>query len=174
MASADHGGPLSGHVEVDETRVGGTQKQHDRRAKGTNKTIVMGLVERDGKIIAGPVPDVSLFTLEPIVLANVTRGSTISTDELGSYSDLKNCGYNHGAVNHSADEWVRGIHHTNTLEGHWSHFKRAVLGTHVHISGKHMWKYVSEFSYRRNYRHSHQWMFNRLVAAFALPRLVEP
>ena len=61
--------------------------------------------------------------------------------------------------------------HTNTIEGHWGHFKRAVRGTHVHISAKHMWKYVAEFTYRRNYRHSHQFMFDRLVAAFALPRL---
>jgi transposase len=59
-------------------------------------------------------------------------------------------GFIHGRVNHSADEWVRGIHHTNTLEGHWSQFKRAVRGTHVHISTKHAWKYVAEFTYRRN------------------------
>ncbi|MBA1142260.1 IS1595 family transposase [Mesorhizobium neociceri] len=174
MATADYRGPLSGHVEVDETYVGGSQKVRVRRAKGTNKTVVMGLVERNGNIIAGPIPDVSIFTLEPIIRSNVVPGSTISTDELRSYKDLKNSGYVHGTVNHDAEQYVHGIHHTNTLEGHWSHFKRAVLGTHVHISGKHMWKYVSEFSYRRNYRHSHTAMFNRLVEAFSLPRLVEP
>lgn len=64
MASADHGGPLSGHVEIDETRVGGYQKNSDRRRKGSNKTVVFGIVERDGgKLVAGPVPDVSQFTL---------------------------------------------------------------------------------------------------------------
>ena len=50
-------------------------------------------------------------------------------------------------------------------------FKRAVRGTHVHISAKHSWKYISEFSYRRNMRHSHSAMFNLLVHAFSLPRL---
>jgi transposase len=68
---------------------------------------------------------------------------------------------------------VRDQHHVNSLESHWSLFKRAVKGTHVHISSKHAWKYVSEFSYRRNMRHSHWAMFNLLVHAFALPRLQE-
>jgi transposase len=77
-------------------------------------------------------------------------------------------------VAHGADEWVKGIHHTNTIEGHWSQLKRSIRGTHIHVSPKHLWKYVSEFSYRRNFRDSHQGMFNRLVASFALPRLQEP
>lgn len=169
MAKADNPGPLSGHVEVDETYVGGFQKTRQRQSKGSNKTVVMGLVERGGNIIAGPVPDVSIFTLEPIILENIERGTTISTDEHPAYREIGKSGYTHGSVKHRDGEYVRGEHHTNTLEGHWSHFKRAVLGTHVHISGKHMWKYVSEFSYRRNHRHSHEAMFNRLVEAFSLP-----
>lgn len=173
MASADYSGPLSGHVEIDETVMGGHQKMTDRRRKGSNKTTVMGMVERQGKLRAGPVPDVSQFTLEPIVLENVQTGSVLSTDELLSYGDLKNSGYDHGTVVHSAKEYVRGIHHVNTLEGHWSLFKRAIAGTHTHISAKHMWKYVSEFSYRRNYRDSHAGMFNRLVGAFVLPSPVD-
>jgi transposase len=54
---------------------------------------------------------------------------------------------------------MRDIHRVNALESHWSPFKRAVKGTHVHISAKHSWKYISEFSYRRNMRHSHWAMF---------------
>ena len=172
MATADYRGPLSGHVEVDETVVGGFQKKRVSRAKGTNKTIVMGIVERGGRIVAGPVPDAFMNTLEPIVRENVVLGSQISTDEHKSYRRLSN-GYNHQTVNHTKKEYVRGDVHTNTLEGHWSHFKRAVLGTHIHISAKHMWKYVGEFSYRRNYRQSHSLMFSRLVEAFSLPRLAD-
>jgi predicted RNA-binding Zn-ribbon protein involved in translation (DUF1610 family)/transposase-like protein len=173
MSSADHGGPLSGHVEIDETRVGGYQRNDVRRKKGSNKTVVFGIVERDGgKIKSGPVPDVSQFTLEPIVRENVMPGTIISADEWDSYNDLK-YGFKLGRVNHSKKEWKVGIHHTNTIEGHWSHFKKAIKSTHIHISGKHMWKYVGEFNYRRNYRLSHTMMFNRLVAAFALPRLQE-
>jgi hypothetical protein len=68
---------------------------------------------------------------------------------------------------------VRGKHHTNSIDGHWSLLKRAIKGTRVHVSTKHAWKYVADFSYRRNMRHSHSAMFNLLIHAFALPRLTE-
>jgi transposase-like protein len=171
MASADHGGKLKGHVEIDETYIGPKQSRRDLRRKGRTKGILFGMAEREGKVRVGPVPNAWITTIEPIVKGNVERGSTVSTDEHGGYNDLHLLGLDHGTVKHTAKEYVRGIHHTNTIEGHWSHFKRAVLGTHVHISTKHMWKYAAEFSYRRNYRLSHAMMFNRLVAAFALPRL---
>jgi transposase len=173
MASADFGGPLGGegkHVEIDETVMGGYQSQRDRRSKGSNKSYLFGMVERDGNLRAGPIPDVTQFTLEPIVRGHVKEGTRISADEWRPYNDLAR-GYDLGRVNHNAKQWVNGPHHTNTIEGHWGHFKRAVRGTHVHISQKHMWKYVAEFTYRRNFRSSHAAMFDRLVAAFALPRL---
>ena len=159
MAVADDQSPLSGHIEVDETYVGGRK----RRVPGDKK------VERDGIIRAGTVPDVKQTTLEPIVLTNVQRGSIVSTDELRTYSDLANAPYQHGTVNHCADEFARDIHHVNTLEGHWARLKLSMRGTHVHVSSKHLWRYVSEFSYRRNFRHSHNDVFNRLVASFSLP-----
>ncbi|MGH6790498.1 MAG: IS1595 family transposase [Pseudolabrys sp.] len=168
-ADANSSGPLSGHVEIDETIIGGRRPY---AKKMENKTVVMGLVERGGKLKAGPVPDATMYTLEGIINENVVAGSTISTDEHRSYTGLKHA-YDHGTVEHGAKEYVRGIHHVNNLESHWSLFKRAVKGTHVHISSKHAWKYVSEFSYRRNMRHSHWAMFNLLVRAFSLPRLVE-
>jgi transposase len=172
MASADanRGGPLPGHVEIDETFVGGKVKGQANRL--TNKVAVLGMVQRGGKIIAGPISDASSDTLSAIIEDSVADGSTISTDEWRGYTELRHR-YVHGTVNHSAKQYVDGIHHVNTLESHWSLFKRAVKGTHVHISSKHAWKYVSEFSYRRNMRHSHSAMFNLLVHAFALPRVVE-
>jgi transposase len=173
MAQADRSGPLSGFVEIDETRVGGKQKRQARARKGDNKSIVMGMVERDGRILAGPVADTSQNTLEPIILRNVHPESIVATDEHGAYSDLRHSFRQHGRVNHSAEEWVRGVFHTNTIEGHWSQLKRSIRGTHVQVSAKHLWKYVSEFSYRRNMRHSHRDMFNRLIFAFSLPRLAD-
>jgi transposase-like protein len=173
MATADYQGPLGGHVEIDETRIGGKQTRPDERRKGTNKTIVMGIVERDGRIKAGPLTDATQYEVEPIVLHHVERGSIVSTDESRLYSNIHKAPYNHGVVQHGTEEYVRGIHHTNTIEGHWSQLKRSIRGTHVHVSSKHLWKYVSEFSYRRNFRQSHQGMFNRLVASFSLPRLTE-
>ena len=174
MATADdNSGPLSGHVEIDETRIGGKISRKDWREKGDNKTVVMGIVERNGRLRAGPLDYATQHEVEPIVLHHVERGSIVSTDESRLYNNIAKAPYEHGVVNHSAEEYVRGIHHTNTIEGHWSQLKRSIRGTHVHVSAKHLWKYVSEFSYRRNFRHSHEGMFNRLVAAFSLPRLAE-
>ena len=133
----------------------------------------MGIVERDGRVRAGPIDDATTATLKPIVISNVEPGTTVSTDELTSYNELAKEGYRHGSVVHSAKQYVSGIHHTNTIEGHWSLLKRAIRGTHVSVSSKHLWKYVAEFSYRRNFRDSHYAMFNRLVASFSLPRLAE-
>ena len=174
MAAADNsrGGPLSGHVEMDETLIGGVVKGKGKGRHMENKTVVFGMIQRDGKIIAGPVPDATTYTLEGIINENVVPGSTISTDEHRSYQGLRYA-YNHGAVNHSAKEYVRGEHHINSIEGHWSLLKRAIRGTHVQISAKHSWKYIAEFSYRRNMRHSHSGMFNFLVHYFSLPRLRE-
>jgi transposase-like protein len=172
MAQADNHQPLSGHIEVDETYIGGKQSRKDAKAKGSNKTIVMGMTERNGTLRAGLVKNTFHKTLEPIILNNVEEGSTLSTDEGYSTQRLGRV-YNHGRVRHSAKEYVKGIHHINSLEGHWSILKRSIKGTHVHVSGKHLWKYVSEFSYRHNMRECHYTMFHRLVASFSMPRIVE-
>jgi transposase-like protein len=175
MASADARGPIGGkgkHVEVDETLVGGKLRHHGKGKHRVNKTTVFGIIERDGRMVAGPVPDETKYTLEPIIRENVEPGTIVSSDGHYAYRDLGG-EYVHGYVDHSAKEYVRGIHHTNSIEGHWSLLKRAIKGTHVHVSTKHAWKYVAEFSYRRNMRHSHWAMFNLLVQAFSLPRLRE-
>ena len=172
MANADDHGPLSGHVEIDETMVGGKRK--GKRGRGAaGKTVVFGMVERDGQVRAGPVPNVKRKTLQPIIYNNVQRGSTVSTDELKTYNSLHKAPYNHGQVNHSAEEWVRGIHHTNTIEGYWSRLKNSIKGTHVHVSKQHLWLYVSEFSYRYNMRKYPEIMFDRLISSLSLQRLEE-
>jgi transposase-like protein/predicted RNA-binding Zn-ribbon protein involved in translation (DUF1610 family) len=172
MARADYQGPLSGHVEIDETLVGGVQHGAGK-GKGTRKgkTIVFGIVERDGVVRAGPIPNVTQNIVAPLIEQNVAPGSTISTDEAQSYNVLQVSPYTHGTVNHLRKEWKRGVHHTNTIEGYWGHLKRSIRGTHVHVSSKHLWKYLCEFAYRYNQRRSHADMFNRLVASFSQPRL---
>jgi len=177
MGSADFGGPLGGegkHVEMDETYFGGKQKRSEMKASGSNKTVVFGMAERDGMLRVGPVPNAQRYTLQKAARHNVKPGSIVTTDEWGGYNDLHLLGVKHETVAHSKGEYVRGVHHTNTIESHWGHFKRAVKGTHVSISAKHLAKYVAEFTYRRNFRGSHLTMFDRLISACGLPRPVEP
>lgn len=174
MGNADDHGPLTGHIEVDETYVGGRVRGESLSSKKfANKTVVFGMVQREGILRAGPVPNRSQATLQPIIMRNVQRGSTITTDAFGSYKDLTSAGYVHGSVNHAAGEYRRGIHHTNTMENYWAQLKRGIQGCHIHVSRKHLWKYVSEFSFRYNMRKNPGDMFSRLVFALALPHLAD-
>jgi transposase len=103
MASAGaEGGRIGGsgkHVEADETLVGGRLRHHGKGKHRVNKTTVFGMVERDGRLIAGPVPDETKFTLEPIIRENVEPGTT--TDGHCAYRDLGD-GYDFGFVDRSA------------------------------------------------------------------------
>ena len=171
MAQANGDGPLGGHVEIDETYVGGKVRGKGRGPSAGNKTIVLGMMQRDGDLRAGIVPNVRRNTLEPIILRHVSRTATISTDELASYRHLSAHGYKHGTVRHSLGEYVVNVHHVNSVEGFWSRLKNSIRGTHVHVSSKHLWKYVSEFSYRYNMRgkNTTPLMFSHLVACLAQP-----
>lgn len=164
-AKAQNPGPLSGHVEMDETYIGGKIKVA-KRGKGNylkNKSTVFGMVQRNGALRSMVVENERRETLLPIVQKNVAEGTTVSTDMHGSYKPLKGLGYKHGRVNHNIEEWVRGIHHTNTIEGFWSHLKRGIKSTHASVSRKHLQRYVNEFSFRFNNRDNPADMFNRLV-----------
>ncbi len=166
MAVTDGNGKLGGHVEVDETYIGGHTKGGTGGRNVSEKVAVFGMVERGGDIITKIVPNVSAKTLVGLIKHNVDRGTVISSDEWASYKPLAKAGYSHGVVTHSREEWVVGTHHTNTLEGFWSHFKRSIRGTHVSVSRKHLAKYLGEFEFRYNLRHSPTVMFSRLLASF--------
>ncbi|MGE0372653.1 MAG: IS1595 family transposase [Gammaproteobacteria bacterium] len=165
MGMVDGSGGLKGHVEADETVVGGRVKGKFGRQAG-NKPIVMGMHERDGKVMTQVVPNVRAASLIPIITKNVEQGSTISTDELRSYSSLAIMGFVHGKVNHSKGEYVRGKTHTNSIEGFWSRLKNSIKGTHVHVSRKHLQSYLVEFEFRHNMRATPHLMFDRLLKAF--------
>jgi transposase-like protein len=158
--------PLSGHVEIDESYVGGKKRGGKRGRGAPGKTVVFGMLERDGQIKGRVVSDVKRRTLEPIIRTNVKEGSTVSTDELRTYKDLVRFGYEHGKVEHGAGEYVSGIHHVNSLEGFWSQLKRGIVGTHVHVSRKHLPKYVGEFAFRYNNRKDPGRMFERVIRNF--------
>jgi transposase len=164
--AASNTGPLSGHVEIDETYVGGRLRKFNGHGKGfylQNKSTVFGIVERGGSVRTQVVPNEQKTTLLPIIQENVAKGSSISTDTHGSYRTLKKLGYKHGRVNHNIDEWKNGIHCTNTIEGFWSHLKRGIKSTHASVSKQHLQRYVDEFSFRYNNRHDPSEMFARLL-----------
>jgi len=165
MGLVDGDSGLSGHVEVDETYVGGVRKGHGGRSN-THKTAVFGMLQRGGNVMTRIVPNVKMGTLKAHIRDHIARESTISSDEFKSYKDLMAMGYKHGAVNHSHEQWVDGIHHTNSLEGFWSMVKRSIRGTHVHVSRKYLWRYLVEFEFRYNLRHSPETMFAKLILSF--------
>ncbi len=167
MAEVDGDDPLSGHVEVDEAYIGGKDKTMGRPGKDSNKTAVLGMVQRNGNVITKVVADAKSATLHPQIEKHVEKGSTISTDEYRAYKKLRDMGYDHGAVIHAIEQWTNGKHHTNTLEGYWAHLKKAISSTHIAVSKKHLQKYLGEFEYRYNTRSNPERMFPELISSFS-------
>ncbi len=159
-------GGRGAHVEIDETMIGGKRSGGKRGRGAPGKTVVFGMLERGGDVMTRIVDNVRRATLEPHILANVKKGTTVSTDELKSYATLARRGYKHGTVNHASEEWVRGEHHVQGIEGFWSLLKRAIKGTHVHVSRKYLANYLVEFEYRWNERASPEKMFPKLLKGF--------
>ena len=163
MTTVDGDGTYGGHVEIDETFIGGRRKQSE---KMVNKAIILGIAERNGLIQTYVIPDRKVKTIKPIIAKRVSKNARVSTDEYHGYKHLKKAGYIHGTVCHEEKQWVNGIHHTNTIEGFWSRLKNSVRGTHVHVSKKYLPNYLGEFEYRYNMRKSPKWMFERLLGSF--------
>jgi transposase-like protein len=138
-------------VEVDETYIGGKRRGGKRGRGSENKTAVIGLVERNGRVITAPVPNVKAKTLLPIVREKVAKDTRIMTDDLLSYRNL-GFEYDHQTIAHSKKEYVNGEVHTNTIEGYWSHLKRGIFGIYHQVSEKHLQRYCTEFSFRYNTR----------------------
>lgn len=166
MAFVDGDGPLSGDVEVDETYIGG-KKAGDHGGKG--KTILMGMLDRDGDVMTKVIPDRTRASLHGPIFENIEPGSTVHTDEWRSYLGLTVAGYTHKSVNHSQKEYVNGDSHTNTIESYWSRLKQSIGGTHIHVSPKHLQKYASEFEYRFNSRKNPSSMLPELLGTFPTP-----
>ena len=159
--------PLSGVVEVDETWVGGKLSSRHQKEKWRdpyeNKTAVAGAVERGGRVVAVTVPNVKKATLLGHVERRILPASTVYTDELKSYTSLGQRGYAHSRVNHSANVYVSGDVHTNTMEGFWSLVKRGIGGVYHSVSAKHLQGYLNEYAWRYNERRSGRGMFLSLL-----------
>jgi transposase len=163
--------PLTGHVEMDETWMGGRYRGGALR-RYTNKTPVFGMVERGGRVVATTVDNVSKATLYPHITKRVLSSATIYTDEATYYKDLRSRGYDHKRIQHSLEIYVAGDTHTNTIEGFWSLLKRGISGVYHSVSAKYLQDYLNEYAYRYNHREDAKPMFLGLIESVRRDDLV--
>jgi len=156
-----YGSKLGGsgaEVEVDESFIGGKARnmhvsERKRRITGTggkDKTAVMGILERGGKIRLKVVPNRRKKALQAEVRNHVAAGSALYSDALKSYDGLEQ-EYAHKIIDH-AEKYVDGRVHTNGLENFWSLLKRGISGTYVSVEPFHLFRYLDEQAFRYNNR----------------------
>jgi transposase-like protein len=150
----DHNGFLCGIVEADEAYFGGKESnKHEsmklRMGRGAvGKIAVLGMRQRGGDVRGKVVSSTDAVTIQAEVTKAVEAGSILLTDEHGAYCGIEE--FYHASVNHSAKEFVNGMAHTNGIESVWAVLKRGFYGTYHSFSGKHLQRYVDEFSFRLN------------------------
>lgn len=157
---------ISGHVEIDETFIGGKARNMHKsviakrvaefatpltgRNQNIGKMAVMGLLERHGEVRAMVVGGTKRRHLQGEVLKNVEQGSVVYTDALRSYNQLGE-DFVHNVINH-AEKYVDGLIHTNGIENFWSLLKRSIRGTYVSVEPFHLFRYLDEQTFRFNTR----------------------
>lgn len=156
LKDAESGDKLSGTVEADETYIGGKKRGMGRRYVG-NKTAVVSLVERGGRVRSQVVNKVTGEVLDRILKQHVDKSAHLNTDESPLYTKTGKEFALHDTVNHSIEEYARNdksgrLATTNTAEGFFGNSKRSLDGTHHHVSGKHIPLYLAELDYKYNTR----------------------
>jgi transposase len=153
-------------VEVDEMYYGGKRKGGRGRAMAgdKNKVPVVGIVQRNGLVIARHVKNVKAKTLVGLIRKHVVPGSIVYTDEYPAYNTVsKGKRYVHRTIKHSAGIYVRGDVHTNSVEGLWSLIKRGIGGVYHSVSPEYLQTYLNEYCFRYNRRHNGNLQFKAIL-----------
>lgn len=151
-----YSGPMSGEVEIDETYIGGREKNKHASKKlnlgrgPVGKKPVAGVRSRSGQVKAKVIESANQAELQRFVQENVVPGSSIYTDEARVYLGISKYGYHHESIRHGVGEYVRQQVHTNGIESFWSLLKRGHMGVFHQFSWKHLHRYLYEFSARWN------------------------
>jgi len=157
--------PFTGHVEMDETYVGGRQRGigPGRPKPGGKKVPVFGIVQRGGKVVAVKAKNVQAATVMPLVHSHVLPRTNVYTDEFPIYKSLTADGYIHRRIHHASKVYVAGTVHTNTIEGFWSLMKRGINGVYHAVSEKYLQSYLNEYTFRYNHRQDETPMFRTML-----------
>ena len=156
---------LTGVVEADETYVGGKVKRKGRPyVKKEKKDVVLGMIERGGRLKLIPVKDNKMEIIEPVLRKHISADATLQTDESSIYTIVgkRHFAGRHRMINHSRSYGI-GDNHTNTIENAFSLLKRGIYGSFHQVSIKHLGRYCDEFSYRFNRREEQLQMFGMTV-----------
>jgi transposase len=164
-------GPL---VEMDETYFGGRYRGRKDRSMD-NKTPIIGIVERKGRVVAKTSISTGARSLHRMAKTHILPSSTVYTDEAAGYKKLpklsddkgQNLGYQHKRIHHASQVYVVGDIHTNTIEGFWSLVKRGIGGVYHAVSQKYLQSYLDEYSFRYNRRDQGNLLFKSILEQVA-------
>ncbi len=159
---------LRGIVEIDETYVGGKErnKHADKKLNlgrgAVGKTAVLGMRERGGRLKALPLFDTSIESIQSEIYRHVEYGAELHTDEAPVYADMDGIFYRHDSINHGLKQYRRRNVTTNGVESAFAVMKRGIIGVYHHISQKHTGRYMDEFAFRLNDGNVKRHTLNRL------------
>jgi transposase-like protein len=184
MQEGDDHDLFKGIVEIDETYIGGAQRNHSkqkrqaRRDSGLNftgmqhKQAVIGLLERAGRIKLQVIEKAQGKSIKPIIEQTVSKEASLVTDGFGAYAGLDKQYKEHQVLNKEKEEYVKGEYHTNTLEGFWTLLKRGIYGQYHKVSIGHLQAYLNEFTFKYNHRANRSnfdLLINRCLMPISVP-----